>query len=156
MIKNNLFFLTKIRRQQFNLAIYLLTNNIVKYDEVPTKVPNLFNLPVNFMNYIKLPFFDNYLVGFTMAEGSFSIKSTGQCFFSVRQRNEENLFQAIKLRFSSTRKIGIDSKYIQFQISSKKDIKNVITFFDTHYPMLGYKAKQYKVFCDFLKINNKI
>lgn len=153
---HNIFFFTDIRRKQFDICIYLLNNNIVKFDLIPKHVPTVFAMPNTSIEYCKLPFFNNYLVGFTIAEGSFYVKASGEHCFSVRQRNEELLFQAIKQVFQRDRKIGKEGKYIQLSISSAKDLKNVQEFFNRHYPILGYKAEQYKNFCDSLKIKSKI
>jgi hypothetical protein len=67
LIYNNIFFLTKTRNEQFNLAMHILKNDIKIYDDMPTKdnIQNVFKLPENAYDYILLPFFKNWIVGFT-------------------------------------------------------------------------------------------
>jgi hypothetical protein len=61
LIYNNIFFLTKTRNEQFNLAMHILKNDIKIYDDMPTKdnIQNVFKLPENAYDYILLPFFKN-------------------------------------------------------------------------------------------------
>ena len=72
--------------------------------------------------------------GFTIAEGSFYIKSSGEHFFSpvsrreTRQRSHPTLFEAFKLVFKTNRKIEDDGKHTKFSVSSTKDLINVVTF----------------------------
>ena len=47
------------------------------------------------MDIINLPYFNNWLTGFTIAEGSFHIKAKGQAHFSIVQSGIEN-YQIIK------------------------------------------------------------
>lgn len=51
------------------------------------------------------------------------------------------LFEAFQLLFNTNRGVGIEfDKYMQFSVSSKKDIQSVINFF-SHGPvsLIGYK-----------------
>lgn len=66
LIYNNIFFLTETRVNQFNLAMYILKNDIRIYDEInKNNVKDIFKLPSNSFEYILLPFFKNWIVGFT-------------------------------------------------------------------------------------------
>ena len=154
-----LFFLTETRRKQFNLCMYLLENNITKFSDIPSteNIKDLFTLPQSSIEYVNLPFFSNWIVGFTIAEGSFYIKSSGEHFFSLRQRSHSTLFEAFKLVFKTNRKIEDDGKHIKFSVSSTKDLINVVTFFSNSglYSLLGLKADQYNVWLTSLKQNNK-
>lgn len=91
---HGLFFLTNRRRRQYDVAMHIIHNNIVRYNDIPSTVPTLNTLPIDALVYVTLPFFYNWIVGFTIAEGSFYIKSTGEFFFSLRQRSHHNLFEA--------------------------------------------------------------
>lgn len=77
ILHHNLFFLTDVRRQQYNLCIYLLENNITQYSMISNyeNINYIEILPVTSKKYTELPFFNNWLVGFTIAEGSFYIKT---------------------------------------------------------------------------------
>jgi hypothetical protein len=87
-------------------------------------------------------------VGFTIAEGSFLKKSNKDMCFQLSQRLEPVLFNAIKLKFKSKKKVGIDNNglYCRLSLSSKKDIQEVIHFFSfsSNHPILGLKLVSYK------------
>jgi len=59
LIHHNLFFLTTTRAHQFNLAMYILKENIKKYDEIINDVPVVKAMPKNPIEYTRLPFFKN-------------------------------------------------------------------------------------------------
>jgi hypothetical protein len=69
LIYNNIFFLTETRNDQFNLAMYILKNDIKKYDDISSllnlaparkdNIENVFKLPENAYDYTLLPFFKN-------------------------------------------------------------------------------------------------
>ena len=81
LINNNIEFLVFNRRRQFFLLKYIIENNIKHWEDVDlNKIDRLFNKnnnKIEFVDIIKLPYFNNWLVGFTMAEGSFHIKAKG-------------------------------------------------------------------------------
>lgn len=159
MFHYGLFFLTETRRKQFNLCIHLLENNITKFSSIPTldTIKDLFSLPQSSIGYVNLPFFYNWIVGFTIAEGSFYIKSSGEYFFSLRQCSHSTLFEAFKLVFKTNRKIEDDGKHMKFSVSSTKDLLNVVHFFSNSglYSLQGLKATQYNNWLTSLKQNNK-
>jgi hypothetical protein len=144
-IYHNLYFLTDTRRAQFDKAMFILQNNIKKYSELPEEFPVYNNLPVTAEGYSKLDFFQNWTVGFTIAEGSFYIKNNKDICFSLKQRTHELLFEAFKIIFSTKVKIDTSDNYSKFMVSSVKDIQKVVNFFsfsDLH-PLVGYKLTQY-------------
>ena len=67
LIYNDIFFLTKTRNDQFNLAIHILKNDIKMFDDIPSKdnISNVFKLPESAYDYTLLHFFKNWIVGFT-------------------------------------------------------------------------------------------
>jgi hypothetical protein len=145
---NNLYFLTETRRNQFNLAMHILKNDIRTFDEVSSieNVPAFFELPKTPSDYTKLPFFRNWIVGFAMSEGSFFVKTNNDGCFQLKQRIHTNLFEAFKLVFYTNRKIETEKGlYNQFGVSSKSDIQNVIKFFSFSglHPLVGLKGIQY-------------
>lgn len=85
---HNIFFLTETRKDQFNLAMHILKNDIRSYDIIAStkSVPLCFELPKTSLDYTKLPFFRNWIVGFAMSEGSFFVKSNNDGCFQLKQR----------------------------------------------------------------------
>ncbi len=146
-IYNKIYFLTNTRINQFNLAMYIFEQDIKMYDQIPSVdvIPNIFNLPITSLGYTLLPFFKNWIVGFTCSEGSFFVKSNNDGCFQLKQRMHTNLFEAFKLIFNSNRKIYTTNKFNQFSISSKADVQKVINFFSLSglHPLIGLKYIQY-------------
>ena len=84
------------------------------------------------------------------------IKSNNDACFQLKQRIHINLFEAIKLLFKTDRKLGMESdNYIQFSVSSKKDIQTVINFFSFSglHSLTGLKNIQYFNWLNNLKIS---
>lgn len=128
---HKIYFLTKEGNQQYDKAIYILENNLIYFDNIPNIIPNCNNMPLKSEEYLYLNFFRNWIVGFTIAEGSFLIKNNGAGCFQLRQQIHIKLFEAFKLIFKTKRKIGIDKNnlYCLFSVSFKRDIQEVINFF---------------------------
>lgn len=149
LIHHGIFFLTETRRSQFDLAMFIFTNDIKLFDNIPKnglEIPTNFELPQTASGYLNLAFFYNWLVGFTNAEGSFFIKNNNDGCFQLKQRIHIQLFEAFKLLFNSNRKLTIEKdKYIQFSLSSKNDIQKVINFFSFSgcHALVGLKNIQY-------------
>ena len=61
LIYHNIFFLTNTRRDQYDLAMFILKNNNKIYDDIPNlkDIRRLYELPVNPSDYLNLPFFKN-------------------------------------------------------------------------------------------------
>ncbi|GGQ39742.1 hypothetical protein GCM10010233_66030 [Streptomyces pseudogriseolus] len=81
-----------------------------------------------------------------MAEGSFLVKRNKDICFQLKQKYNFNLFNDISKLFNITRKLDINkNKYIQFSVSSIKDIQNIINFFSfsNNHPLLGNKLISY-------------
>ena len=89
-----------------------------------------------------------------MAEGSFSVKKTGELVFSIRQSNQDELFSAFQVYFHSKRKIDKSTvNHSKFTLSSVKDLIKVISLVeskDTH-NLVGYKLNQYNTFIQTFK-----
>ena len=147
LLYNKIFFLTNTRVNQFNLAMFILKNEIKIYDQIPdiNKIPAVFEIPKNSFDYTLLHFFNNWIVGFTCSEGSFFIKSNNDGCFQLKQRIHTDLFEAFKLIFDTNRKIDTTNNYNQFGVSSKSDIQKVINFFSYSglHPLIGLKYIQY-------------
>ena len=148
LLYHNIFFLTETRRTQFNLAMFILKETKKVYDKLPIKeeIPLLFKLPETALDYVNLSFFKNWIVGFTMSEGSFFIKKNNDGCFQLKQRIHIMLFEAFKLIFNTNRKIDIEKGiYNQFSVSSKADVQTVINFFSFSglHPLIGLKYISY-------------
>ena len=145
LLHHNIFFLTETRINQFNLAMFILKNDIKLYSEIPLKVDNIFELPKDAKSYTLLHFLENWIVGFTCSEGSFFIKTNNEGCFQLKQKIHTDLFEVFKLVFNTNRKIDITNGYNQFGVSSKSDIQTVINFFSFQglHPLIGLKYIQY-------------
>jgi hypothetical protein len=105
---------------------------------------------------MNLYYFKNWLVGFTVAEGSFVIKKNGEHSFQIRQIIHTNLFNTFKFIFKTKRNIYIEKGiYNQFSISSEVDIQKVIDFFSFSglHPLIGLKNIQYLKWLESLHNN---
>lgn len=131
LIYHNIFFLTFTRTNQFNLAVYIIKNDIKLYNVINNivNIPPVFEIPENPLDYASLLFFRNWIVGFTCSEGSFFIKRNNDACFQLKQKIHTNLFEAFKLIFSTDRKINTTNNYSQFSVGSISDIQQVINFF---------------------------
>lgn len=165
---HNLIFITDTRRQQFNKKIFILENanhlkkkSHLKKAEKNNQIPNIKVLPDIFTDYkLKLDniYFKNWLIGFTIAKGSFNIKQNKEACFSITQREHLLLFEYIKEIFKTNIKINNYKGFMKFEVTSKKDIQNVINFFNDSElePLLGKKAIQYKNWLNEIKKVKKI
>lgn len=156
---HNIYFQTNNRRAQFNKIMYILLNNISRhtYNSQPLEFPDYYPLPTLAKDYLNLPFFNNWLVGFTIAEGSFFILNRNlypQANFKQAQVPHINLFEAFRLLFNTRVPVHTDS-YGNFYLtlSSKKDIQSVINFFSfsNNHPLMGLKAIKYSKWITWLK-----
>jgi LAGLIDADG DNA endonuclease family/LAGLIDADG endonuclease len=150
---NNIEFLVYNRRKQYFLLKYILENNIKHWEELNLEeINNLFiksNKKFEFVDIVSLPYFNNWLVGFTAAEGSFHIKARGTAHFSIVQSGIENyhLIKAIHYFFKGPESFNHQIKPENFEVyrisfSSKKDLNLIINFFDTN-NLLGLKKLQF-------------
>lgn len=93
---------------------------------------------------------DNWIIGFINGEGSFYLN---KCSFHI-EHTDKQLLDLIKIRLDfgpnvlersfRSRDLGKERKTIYLlDISSKKDIKQLIMFLDNNIPLQGYKMEQY-------------
>lgn len=158
LMYNKIFFLTNTRAYQFNLAMYIFKNDIKMYNQIPDNTPAVFEIPKNPIDYTLLPFFKNWIVGFTCSEGSFFIKSNNDGCFQLKQRIHTNLFEAFKLIFNTNRKIDTTNNFNQFGVSSKSDIQKVINFFSFSglHPLVGCRLLEYLRWVEALKVRSRV
>jgi len=149
LMYHNLFFLTIKRINQFNLAYYILSNNILYFADIPTVVLNVYYFLQHLLTMHYYHFFFNWIVGFTIAEGSFFIKVNNDACFSLRQKEASgahmSLFLAFQIVFNMARKIESKDGHLSFVVSSKKYIQSVVNFFSFSglTPLMGNKLSQY-------------
>jgi len=163
---NNLEFLTYNRRKQFFLLKYIIEKNI-KYWEVLDldEIYNLFkksNKQLDFSDIINLPYFKNWLVGFTIAEGSFHIKFNGKAHYSIVQSGYENsqIIKAIHYFIKGSEYLNYkikpeNQKIYRISFSSKKDLLFIIEFFESN-KLLGLKKLQFDNWKSYIISNNNI
>lgn len=156
--KYDLYFLTKNRSNQFALLNYILDNNIVHWENV-NFTPSVLEYSVQYL--LNLSFFANWLVGFTIAEGSFGIKGKGEAFFQIKQKGIENcsIIKAISLLIVGREpniKVDSSSDCYQLTLSSKLDVQKVVNFFSAPSTTLyGHKLLQYNQWLVSLKSSNR-
>lgn len=146
LLHHNIHFLTTQRTAQFNMAMYILKENIKSYSCLPANPPAAYELPKDAQGYVNLHFFTNWIVGFVVAEGSFFIKSNNDGCFQIKQKMHFELFEAFKIVFNTNRKVTIDRLgNSQFGVSSKADVQTVINFFSFSglHPLVGVKLISY-------------
>ena len=157
----NLQFLTIQRAKQFALVNYILENSITHWDNVNFKESSFVTKSVWELG--KLDYFCDWLVGFTIAEGSFGFKTRGSAFFQLKQSGEDNvnLLKAASFVITGeqpTVSLKSDSSgAYQLTLSSKKNIEQVVSFFSdsNHHPLYGYKLEQYQIFIAALKTSKR-
>ena len=162
--KYNLKFLTYNRIKQFNLLKHILDNNIINWDSLNYTCPfnkDTYN-PIPSLDLVNLPFFCDWVVGFTVAEGCFSFKAKGDGFYSIRQGGPENyniikaICLVVALREQTNVKPDTGSSQ-KLYLSSKHDVNNVILFFSlsNHHPLVGYKLIQYNEWINKLRVSTR-
>lgn len=99
---------------------------------------------------LELPYFDNWLIGFIEAEGSFSIsfEENGKQirpYFYIDQKFDYHLMEAIRTRLKFNSKVS-SRKNSMFALTakSKREIENVINFINkANIKLQGYKKLQF-------------
>lgn len=68
----NLQFLTFNRVRQYNLFLHIVNNNLTNWDQINYNSPTVENyVPISRHTLIQYDWFSSWVVGFTVAEGSF-------------------------------------------------------------------------------------
>jgi hypothetical protein len=164
--KNNIEFLTYNRRNQYFLLKYIIENNITHWENLNLdEINNLFqksNKQLDFTDILKLPYFNNWFVGFTVAEGSFHIKSNGKAHYSIVQSGHENshiikaIHYFIKGSLYLDHKINPEnSKVYRISFASKIDLLFIMNFFENN-KLLGLKKLQFDNWKSYIISNNNI
>lgn len=161
LLKHGLFFLTENRINQYNFLLYTLEHNIKKWELLPENIPNYspYDLQNSKLISQNIWYFNNWLVGFVVAEGSFFVQANKEIAFSISQKGNKELIEAIHSLFKPSRAIYYsESKNVYLvSMSSVKDIQKVINFFsfDNHFPLIGYKKDSYELWLKALKESSR-
>ena len=121
-----------------SVKAYLL-NRSLKYDKQLTIVNAKFNF--NTLNY-----FSEWLSGFIEAEGCFSIRKSNNDSFSIAQKNDLYLIEAIKQYFEINNKVRKPCRDFYLIEVYKREVLLKITTHCTNYPLLGEKSESLKKF----------
>lgn len=149
----NLEFLIFNRVKQYALLKEICNTGITQWEDV-NKYPGVTPKHKTVSTLVKLEYFSDWVVGFTMAEGWFGFKSgINSAHYQIRQTGIENLniIKAIGLKLTGREAYEIKpdkAKSYQLTISSKVEIKKVIEFFSSPsvHPLCGDKGIQYSKF----------
>jgi hypothetical protein len=163
---NNIEFLSYNRRKQYFLFKYIIENNITHWEDLNLEeINNLFkqsNKQLEFSDILKLPYFNNWFTGFTIAEGSFHIKSNGRAHYFIVQSGHENyhLIKAIHYFIKGSLSLNHiikpeNSKVYRISFSSKKDINFILNFFENN-ELLGLKKLQFDNWKNIILSNNNL
>ena len=105
----------------------------------------IINSNINF----KIPnYFEGWLSGFIEAEGCFSIRKSNNHSFSIGQKDDVYLLEAIKKYFEVTNKVrnsGVAGKFYFLEVYKKEVLEKIITHC-INYPLLGEKLESLKKF----------
>jgi len=106
----------------------------------------------NRVNLKHLPvYFNEWLSGFIEAEGCFCIRKKGSLSFSIGQKHEKILLDAIKTHFNITNKIYNPSKdFWVVETYKSSTLHNIIQHCST-YPLLGQKNSSLNKFKTVIK-----
>uniref|UniRef100_UPI002A8415F3 LAGLIDADG endonuclease n=1 Tax=Saccharomycopsis fibuligera TaxID=4944 RepID=UPI002A8415F3 len=158
---HNMIFLTENRQKQFLLSKYIINNNITYYKDLNTHKEKMdeYIKDNNITNkFDQLNYMDNWIIGFTMAEGSFLVKKNTDICYQLKQKYNFELFNCIRKVFNMSKGMSINkNKYMQFSVSSKKDMQKIINFFnhENAQPLLGSKTISYKKWMMELQHSNR-
>jgi len=151
-------FLTYNRNKQYALLTYIIDNNIKHWENVKfTHCVTIYTEDI----LIRLNYFPYWVVGFTIAEGSFGFKRNKSAFYNIKQKGLINysIIRAIGLLITGKvpNEVKPDSAdCYQLTLSSKSDIQKVVNFFSFHnHLLLGYKLKQYEIWLINIKKSSR-
>lgn len=142
IIFHNLEFLTYNRRVQYEKLKNILKNNILKFEQIGKKIPLVYTPFTTIKSALDI---NSWLIGFIMAEGSFNVKKDNSFNFSLKQSNTNLiLFEHIaKDIIGTTTKINENKGFLEINISSKGDIKNIIKLIENNISLKGLKLIEY-------------
>src|SRR5690606_23510005 len=145
---------TNMRSRYFFFKYCFLNRANISYDTYIYLINNFVLLnpilsPIEIMN---LSYFLNWLVGFTTAEGCFSIRLNGSHSFSISQTYDSNIITAIKLYFNIPNvprniKANSGKPFYILETYNRTSLFKLIEFFNSNPIKLGgEKLVQFKLF----------
>ena len=125
--------------------------------KLPNYSPIILNNPTNILRNVW--YYKDWLVGFVVAEGSFFVQANKEISFSVSQKSNKILMEAIHLLFKPSRAIyySKDKDVSLIRMSSVKDIQKVVNFFtfEDNYSLIGFKRDSYEIWLQALKESSR-
>jgi LAGLIDADG endonuclease len=131
---------------------YLLNRNS-KYNNQSTIINSFCQPADKYKNYFPFPnYFKEWLSGFVEAEGCFSIRKNNIHYFSIGQKDDYYLINAIKQYLGASNAVrNTYSNFYFLEIYKKETLKNIINNFN-NYPLLGEKAESFQIFNQKFKL----
>jgi hypothetical protein len=160
LIHHKLFFLTNTRREQYNKAMYILENNIKLFSEIPEVLPILNPLPKTAIGYTSIPFFNNWIVGFTVTRANFKIFLNQQDFIKLKFSiilHIKDIFTLNLIRDTlnvGSVKLLPDSNKVKYQVNKDEELKNKILPLFGEFPLLTTNFLDYHDFKKALILKN--
>lgn len=97
-------------------------------------------------NFIVPPYFKPWLSGFIEAEGCFSLRKNSNHSFSIGQKDDKYLIEAIKAYFNASNVVRNPcNHFYSIEIYKKKSLLNIINHCYT-YSLMGEKLESFKTF----------
>ena len=132
-----------------SIDLYLSCRNSKYINQLAIIKSNSSNIKNN--NFILSRYFKGWLSGFIEADGCFSIKSNNNHTFSIGQKYDFYLINAIIQYLDTTNKIRNPyPNFYSIEIYNKETLKKFINHFKD-YPLLGEKAKSLQKFSQKFK-----
>lgn len=103
--------------------------------------------------YVIPHYFHSWLSGFIEAEGCFSIRANKNNFFSIGQKNDFYIMQAIKAHFDLSVMVRKPYKNFYALETCKKETLSRIIDHCSDYPLLGEKSQSLKRFIKVTKMS---
>jgi hypothetical protein len=104
----------------------------------------ILNKPFN--KVLKLEYFKIWLIGFIEAEGCFSLRQNNNHSFSISQKNEQYLIEAIRVQLNASNKVRKVKENVYILEIYKIDTLLAIRELIKDYPLIGEKKESYLKF----------
>lgn len=122
-----------------DVNFYLNTRDF-KYSNKSSIIKEMANYEI-----VNLSYFKAWLSGFTEAEGCFCLRKNNNHSFSIAQKDDKYLLEAIKIYFSTNNTVRNSKSIYSLEIYKKDTLNSIFTHF-LHYPLLGEKLISFQSF----------